>query len=48
MMLGLITWMSTPVASISLSRSVVSVMRLYNGSGTPPGPATAREYCDWS
>ena len=48
MMLGLMTWMSTPVASISLSRSGTSVMRLSNGSGTPPGPATVREYCDCS
>ena len=38
----------TPVASISLSRRSTSVMRLYSGSGTLPGPATAREYCDWS
>src|SRR5215475_11275532 len=42
MMLGLMTWMSTPVASISRSRSGTSVMRWNSGSGTPPGPATAR------
>src|SRR5262252_85026 len=42
MMLGLMTWMSTPVASISRSRSGSSVMRCNSGSGTPPGPATAR------
>src|SRR5262245_14581114 len=41
-MLGLITWMSTPMASISFSRSVLSVMRVRNSSASAaPGPATA-------
>src|SRR5215475_4313645 len=48
MMLGLTTCMSTPVASISLSRSGSSVIRLNNGSGTPPSTATPRAYCERS
>ena len=35
MMLGLMIWMSTPVASISAIRSSVSVMRWNSGSGMP-------------
>src|SRR5215467_10710780 len=48
MMLGLTTCMSTPVASISLTRSGSSVIRLNNGSGTPPSTATPRAYCERS
>src|SRR5262245_11808180 len=41
-MLGLITWMSTPMASTSFSRSALSVMRVRNSSASAaPGPATA-------
>ena len=46
MMLGLMIWMSTPVASISASRGFISVIRLNSGSGMPSGPATAFEYCE--
>src|SRR5919201_234632 len=48
MMLGLMIWMSTPVASISRSRNGSSVMRWNSGSGTPFPPATARAYCECS